>query len=86
MARQVAVGRLDNIIRELERLHKDAQDIFNAHVDVVRCQSPGTSFGVLKAYEICTPAGSALNYINALKIVREKITGQKESVELGRQW
>jgi hypothetical protein len=76
MARQVAVGRLDNIIRELERLHKDAQDIFNAHIDFVRCQSPGIPFGVLKACEICKPAGPALNYIAALKIVRDKITGE----------
>ena len=77
MARQVAVGRLDNIIGELERLHKDAQDIFSAHIDYVLCQSPDVPFGVLKAREICTPAGSALNYIAALKLVRAKITGEK---------
>jgi hypothetical protein len=77
MARQVAVGRLDRIIRELENLHKEAQDIFDAHVDFVRCTSPGIPWGVLKACEIATPAGSALNYIAALEIVREKITGEK---------
>jgi hypothetical protein len=77
MARQVSVGRLDNIIRDLERLHKDAHDIFNAHIDVVRCQNPGIPFGVLKGCEIATPAGSTLNYIAALKIVRDKITGEK---------
>jgi hypothetical protein len=77
MARQVAVGRLDRIIRELEQLHKEAQDIFNAHIDFVRCQSPGIPFGVLKACEIATPAGSTLNYIAALKIVREKIIGAR---------
>ena len=79
MARQVAVGRLDRIIRELEQLHKEAQDIFDAHVDVMRCQSPGLSWGVLKSCEIATPAGSTLNYIAALKIVREKITGEKSA-------
>lgn len=78
MARQVAVGRLDNIIRELERLHKDAQGIFDAHIDVVRCQAPDIPFGVLKSCEIAGPAGSSLNYIAALKIVRKKITEQKE--------
>ena len=78
MARQVAVGRLDNIIRELERLYKDAHDIINAHIVFVRCQSPGIPFGVLKACEIATPAGSSLDYIAALKIVREKIIGQKK--------
>ena len=78
MARQAtpAVGRLDNIIQELERLHNDAQDIFDAHIEVVRCQTPGIPFGVLKSCEIASPAGSSLNYIAALKIVREKITGQ----------
>lgn len=78
MARQgkPSVGRLDNIIKELERLHGDAQDIFDAHIEVVRCQTPGIPFGVLKSCEIASPAGSSLNYIAALKIVREKITGQ----------
>ena len=76
MARQPAVGRLDRIIRELEHLHNEAQSIFDAHIDVVRCQAPGVPFGTLKMCEIAGPAGSALNYIQALKIVREKITGQ----------
>lgn len=78
MARQgkPSVGRLDNIIKELERLHGDAQDIFDAHIEVVRCQTPGIPFGVLKSCEIANPAGSSLNYIAALKIVREKITDQ----------
>jgi hypothetical protein len=74
MARQVATGRLDRIIRELEQLHNEAQDIFDAHIDFVRCTSPGVPFGNLKSCEIAGPAGSSLNYINALKIVREKIT------------
>jgi hypothetical protein len=77
MARQVSVGRLDRIIRELAQLHKEAQDIFDAHIDVVRCQNPGIPFGVLKGCEIANPAGSKLNYIAALKIVRDKITGEK---------
>ena len=69
------VGRLDRIIKELERLHADAQGIFDAHIDYVRCREPSVPFGVLKCREIAGPAGSALNYIAALKIVRKKIAG-----------
>lgn len=68
------VSRLDSIIEQLEQLHKDAQGIFDAHVDCLMCDQPlGTSFGVLKARAITTPAGSALNYVRALKLVRERI-------------
>ena len=74
MPRHSPVGRLDDIIEQLERLHKDAQRIFDAHVDVLLCRYPRTSFGVMKAHEICTPAGSTLDYIAALKIVGGKIT------------
>lgn len=76
MARPPAVGRLDRIMRELGQLHDEAQDIFDAHVEVLRCQNPGIPFGTIKMCEIAGPAGSSLNYIEALKIVREKITGQ----------
>ena len=74
MARQLAVGRIDDIIGQLERLHKDAQRIFDAHIDFLLCRYPRTSFGVMKAHEICTPAGSTLDYIAALRIVQAKIT------------
>ena len=72
-----AVGRLDRIIDDLERLHDEAQDIFDAHIEVERCRIPQVPFGTLKMCEIAAPAGSALNYVQALKIVREKITGQR---------
>jgi hypothetical protein len=78
MARQPAVGRLDRIINELEELHNEAQSIFDAHVEVERCRSPGVPFGTIKKCEIAGPAGSALNYIQALKIVRKKITGEPQ--------
>ena len=68
------VGRLDDIIVQLEKLHEEAQGIFDAHIDELRCRTPGIPFGVLKSCEIASPAGSSLNYIAALKIVREKIT------------
>jgi hypothetical protein len=76
MARHPNVGRLDRIIRELQQLHDEAQGIFDAHIEVECCQSPSVPFGTVKMCEIAGPAGSSLNYIKALKIVREKITGQ----------
>ena len=69
-----SVGRLADIIAQLENLHKDAQEIFNAYVDELRCRHPHESFGNLKFRKIASPAGSTLDYIAALKIVREKIT------------
>jgi hypothetical protein len=75
MVRSMAVGRLDNIISDLERLQQDAQRIFDAHIDELHIQHPDTPFGVLKAREIAMPAGSTLNYIAALKMLREKIIG-----------
>jgi hypothetical protein len=71
MARHNPVGRLDDIIDQLEKLHKDAHSIFDAYVDDLIC--PGMSFGVLKAHEIGR-AGTTLDYIAALKMLREKIT------------
>ena len=77
MARPNPVGRLDNIIEQLEVLHADAQQIFNAHVDALLVRQPsGTAFGVLKYREIAVPAESALNYVAALKMLREKFTGE----------
>jgi len=72
MAQQIATGRLDRIIRELEKLQDEAQDIFDAHIDFMRCQTPGVPWGALKACEITGRAGSALDYVAALKILREK--------------
>jgi hypothetical protein len=69
------VGRLDKIIEELERLHDDAQGIFDAHVDYLRTEMPGVPFGTVKHSEITGPAGNTVNYIAALKIVRKSITG-----------
>jgi hypothetical protein len=71
-----SVGRIDNIIKELERLHADAQGIFDAHIDYVRCRAPSVSFGALKSREIAKPAGNTIDYIAALKIVRKKIVGE----------
>jgi hypothetical protein len=68
-----SVKRLDRIIAELEKLHNEANDIFDAHVDVVMCDLPrGTSFGVTKLREIAEPAGLTLNYVKALKLIRDR--------------
>jgi hypothetical protein len=67
-------GDLVNANSDLERLQQDAQRIFDAHIDELHIQHPDTPFGVLKAREIATPAGSTLNYIAALKMLREKFT------------
>ena len=69
------VGRIDNTIKELERLHAVAQDIVGAHVDYVCCKSPGVPAPVVEQCEITGPAGNTVNYIAALKIVRKSITG-----------
>ena len=55
MPRHSPVGRLDDIIEQLEKLHKDAQRIFDAHVDVLLCRYPHTSFGVMKAQKFAPP-------------------------------
>jgi hypothetical protein len=76
MTRTPDVSRLDRIVAELQVLHDQAQDILDSHVDVLCCQQPGIPFGVLKSREIAQPAGNSLNYINALRIVRKKLTGK----------
>jgi hypothetical protein len=70
------VGRVDETIAGLERFQRVARDILDAYVDARLCDAPpGTPFGSLKYFEIAQPAGSALNYIAALKLVRDNIVG-----------
>jgi hypothetical protein len=70
-----SVSRLDRIITELEKLQSEANDIFDAHVDVVMCDLPrGTSFGATKLREIAEPAGLTINYVKALKLLRDKLS------------
>jgi hypothetical protein len=70
-----SVSRLDRIIAELEKLHSEANEIYDAHVDVVMCDQPhGTSFGVTKLREIGEPAGLTINHIKALKLLRAKFS------------
>jgi hypothetical protein len=76
-----SVGRLDNIIAQLEKLQNDAQGIFDAHVDELCCQTPGIPWGILKTSEIAAPAGSTIDYVAALKMLREKFTGEPYPVK-----
>ena len=71
-----AVGRIDDTIARLEELHEVAQGIFDAHIDDMCRQCPGIPWGTLKICEIAAPAGSSMNVIKGLKILREKFTGQ----------
>jgi hypothetical protein len=69
-----AVGRLDDIVAQLERLQKDANQILDAYTDELICREPrGTSWGDLKYRKIAAPAGSTIDHIAALKLVRDKI-------------
>jgi hypothetical protein len=70
-----SVGRLDRIIKDLEKAYAEAQDIFDAHTASVVSTMQGVPFGTVKHSEITGPAGNTVNYIAALKIVRKKITG-----------
>jgi hypothetical protein len=66
------VGRIDDLIETLEAAHKDADEIFDLHVDELRLRTPSVPFGVLKQGEISGRAGSSLNYVAALKMLRDK--------------
>jgi hypothetical protein len=70
-----SVGRIDDTIEGLEKLHAVAQGIVAAHVKYVGAKTPGVPIGLVEQYEITRPAGNALDYIAALKIVRKSITG-----------
>ena len=63
-------SRIDSIVGDLNRLHGEAHDIFNAHVDFLLCDRPtGASFGETKR-QMLKPAGLALDYIKALDMLR----------------
>jgi hypothetical protein len=66
-------GRLDKIVNDLERLHRDAQDILNAYVNEKICNHPYASFGEAKVY-CFRQVGTQMNVVNALKLVRAHLT------------
>jgi len=68
----MVVGRLDRVVTELERLQKDADDIINTFVDQIMHDQPrGASWGVTKHNKIMAPAGSTLDRVAALRMVRD---------------
>jgi hypothetical protein len=72
-----SISRLDRIIAELEKLQSEANEIYDAHVDVLMCDLPGgVSFGVTKMRAIVEPAGLTINHVKALKLLRSKFLQQ----------
>ena len=68
-------NRLDRVMRGLEQLQNDADHIIDAHVNSWLAQHPEVvSWGEAKIRLIAQPAGSTLNRIEALKVVRANWT------------
>jgi hypothetical protein len=63
-------SRIDRIITELERLQSDAGGIIDTYVASI-ANRHNASFGATKAIHISGYAGSQLNYVAALKRVRD---------------
>jgi hypothetical protein len=75
-----AIGRFDNIVAQLEKLQKDANQILDAYTDELLCKEPrGTSWGDLKYRKIAAPTGSTINHINALKLLSERNLRNRKS-------
>ena len=69
--------RLDRIMHELEVLQNDADGIIDTYVNSVLAEHPeAVSWGTEKIRLIARPAGSTLNRIEALKVVRPALTGK----------
>ena len=69
--------RVQQIIDQLEELHRQAHEIFDARVEVILAGQPyGTSVGATKVNCIFAPAGSTLNYVKALKNLRDGKTAK----------
>ncbi len=74
----MAMGRLDRIVAELERLQKDADEILDTYTDqLMSREPPGTSWGVTKCNKVAYPAGSTINRVAALKMLRDKFVGEE---------
>jgi hypothetical protein len=79
MARPTAIERIDKLLTQLQTLQNEAQEIFNDYVDqMLRDYKSDTSFGCAKYELFAIPAGSALNYIAGLRLVREKLAQPKQ--------
>lgn len=72
-----SVSRIDRLLKELESSHGEAQQIFDAHATYMRTKLyPKGGLEDVKLKHLTGPAGSALNYVEALKIVRKSIVGE----------
>jgi hypothetical protein len=69
-------GRLDQAISGLEKAEQEASQILNDHTDeLVAREPPEASWSVVRYKRIMAPAGSRLNYLNALKQLRDRLLG-----------
>lgn len=69
--------RLDRVMRELELLQNDADGIIDAYVNEVLATTPGAlSWGGAKLHLVGLPAGSTINRVEALRLVRRALTGK----------
>ena len=71
--------KLDKAISDLEKAETDARQIIDEYTDTLMLKEPPyTSWGVVRHNKIAAPAGSRLNYIKALKQLKEKLLGGDE--------
>jgi len=69
-------GKLDKAITELEKAEQTATEILDEYTDVlVTGQPEGSSWGVTRYNLIMKPAGSRLNYLAALKQLKDRLLG-----------
>jgi hypothetical protein len=69
-------GKLDKAIDELQKAEQTATEILDQYTDVlVTGQPEGVSWGVTRYNLIMKPAGSRLNYLAALKQLKDRLLG-----------
>lgn len=68
------MGKLDKAIAELQQAESLASELLDTYTDalVARCP-PGTSWSVTRYNNIMKPAGSRLNYLAALRQLRQRL-------------
>jgi hypothetical protein len=72
----MAKCKLDKAITELEKAEQEATQILDDYTDVlVTGQPEGSSWGVTRYNQIMKPAGSRLNYLAALKQLKDRLLG-----------
>jgi hypothetical protein len=72
-------GKLEKTIADLEKAERSATEILDNYTDVLMTNEPPyTSWGVIRYNKIAAPAGSRLNYLKALKQLRDKLLGGGE--------